>query len=87
MKTVRIAELKAHLSAYLQIVRRGIAVRVMDRDTPIADIVPLPQAPLPPLPSRPAKGSLADFVWPPPPKMDPTFDSLADLLEDRKDRF
>ena len=70
----------------LRLARKGTVIRIFDRDTPIAELVPLPQEPLPPLPSRPAKGSLADFVWPHPPKVDPSYDSLADLLESRKDR-
>ncbi len=40
MKTVRIAELKARLSEYLRGVRRGHSLTVLDRDTPIARIVP-----------------------------------------------
>lgn len=40
MKSVRIAELKAKLSEYLRDVRRGQAVTVMDRATPIATLVP-----------------------------------------------
>lgn len=41
MKQVRIAELKARLSSYLQAVRSGETVTVLDRDTPIAEIVPI----------------------------------------------
>jgi prevent-host-death family protein len=41
MKQVRIAELKARLSEYLRAVRRGETVAVLDRDTPIAHIVPV----------------------------------------------
>jgi prevent-host-death family protein len=41
MKQVRIAELKARLSEYLRTVRRGETIAVMDRDTPIAQIVPV----------------------------------------------
>jgi prevent-host-death family protein len=40
MDGVRVAELKARLSEYLRRVRRGHAVTVLDRDTPIARIVP-----------------------------------------------
>lgn len=40
MKRVGVAALKAHLSEYLRIVRRGGTVLVLDRDTPIARIVP-----------------------------------------------
>ena len=41
MKRARIAELKAHLSEYLRTVRRGETVTVLDRDTPVARIVPI----------------------------------------------
>ena len=41
MKQVRIAELKARLSEYLRAVRRGETVAVLDRETPVAQIVPL----------------------------------------------
>src|SRR5262252_2573238 len=69
MKQVRIAQLKARLSAYLRAVRRGETIAVLDRDTPVARIVPVsegatlrvrrpdPRAPVPnrvPLP-KPAK--------------------------------
>ncbi len=40
MKEVRIAELKAHLSEYLRLAQRGEHLIVLDRDTPIAAIVP-----------------------------------------------
>jgi prevent-host-death family protein len=40
MKQARIAELKAKLSEYLRAVRGGDEVLVLDRDTPVARIVP-----------------------------------------------
>lgn len=40
MKRVRIADLKAKLSEHLRAVRRGETIAVLDRDTPIARIVP-----------------------------------------------
>jgi prevent-host-death family protein len=40
MKNVNIAELKAKLSEYLRQVRRGRVLTVMDRTTPIAELVP-----------------------------------------------
>lgn len=40
MTTVGIADLKARLSLYLRGVRRGGQVVVLDRDTPVARIVP-----------------------------------------------
>ena len=41
MKQVKISELKAHLSAYLDAVRHGETVEVCDRRTPIARICPV----------------------------------------------
>jgi len=41
MKEVRIAELKSHLSEYLRAVRGGQTVAVLDRETPVAHIVPI----------------------------------------------
>jgi prevent-host-death family protein len=40
MKAVRIADLKARLSERLREVRRGRTITVLDRDTPIARLVP-----------------------------------------------
>ena len=41
MKQVRVAELKARLSEYLRAVKRGETIAVLDRDTPVAEIVPV----------------------------------------------
>ena len=41
MKQVRIAELGARLSEYLRAVRRGETITVLDRETPVAHIVPV----------------------------------------------
>jgi len=41
MRQVRIAELKARLSEYLRAVRRGESIAVLDRETPVAQIVPV----------------------------------------------
>jgi prevent-host-death family protein len=41
MRTVGIAELKARLSEYLRAVRRGETIAVLDRETPVAQIVPV----------------------------------------------
>jgi prevent-host-death family protein len=43
MKQVGIAELKSRLSEYLRAVRRGETISVLDRDTPVAQIVPIRQ--------------------------------------------
>jgi prevent-host-death family protein len=41
MREVRIAELKARLSEYLRAVRNGETISVLDRETPVAQIVPV----------------------------------------------
>jgi len=40
MDTVGIAELKARLSEHLRAVRRGRTLTVLDRDTPVACLIP-----------------------------------------------
>jgi len=45
MRQVRIAELKARLSEYLRAVRRGETIAVLDRETLIAQIVPVRTGP------------------------------------------
>ncbi|MEW6323308.1 MAG: type II toxin-antitoxin system prevent-host-death family antitoxin [Acidobacteriota bacterium] len=41
MSDVRIADLKARLSEHLRSVRNGGTVTVLDRDTPVARIIPV----------------------------------------------
>ena len=80
-KTVRVAELKAGLSAYLRAVRAGRSVVVCDRDTPIARLVPYApegaslavRRAIRPLHAAPLPRPLARRV-----------DSLAALLEERQ---
>lgn len=45
MKSVRIAELKARLSEYIRAVRRGETIAVLDRETPVAHLVPVRDRP------------------------------------------
>ena len=81
MTTVRIAELKARLSEHLRSVRNGRTLTVLDRDTPVARIVPYAAEPIE---MRRATRRLRDLALPPAPAS-PT-DSLAVLLEDRRRR-
>ncbi len=76
MRTVNIGDLKAQLSAHIQLVRDGEEVLVCDRNKPVARIVPCSLADhskqeqrliargvlAPPLHKRPPSGS-----WPEPP--------------------
>ena len=83
MKQVRIAELKARLSQYLRAVRQGETIVVLDRETPVAQIVPVRDrtalrirtpAPGTPPPNR--------VPLPKPAKLD--FDVVQLLLEERQ---
>jgi len=79
-KGVRVADLKARLSAYLRRVRAGETITVLDRDTPIARLVPLGSES--PLTVRPAHGRLHDMRLPPPLALERDVAEL--LLEERQ---
>lgn len=84
MTSVRIADLKSQLSEYLRQVRKGRSVTVLDRDTPIARIVPY-QADAAALSIRePVRGApkLRDVALPPPLRI--KGDIVALLLEERQ---
>ena len=81
MSNVRIAELKARLSEHLRAVRNGSTLTVLDRDTPIARIIPYTAQPLE---IRKAKRRLRDVKLPPKPSK--RTDSVAVLIEDRRRR-
>ncbi|HET6681179.1 MAG TPA: type II toxin-antitoxin system prevent-host-death family antitoxin [Gemmatimonadaceae bacterium] len=80
-RTVGVAELKARLSAYLRLARRGEAITVRDRDTPVAMLVPYETEDVV-LPVRRPVRSLQDVELPPP--LGRRIDSLAELLESRQ---
>jgi prevent-host-death family protein len=86
MKHVRIAELKAHLSKYLREAQRGHTIAVLDRDTPIAHIVPI--APIPRRPKliiqEPAPGTPPPNRFPIPKPANLDFDIVDLLLETRQ---
>jgi prevent-host-death family protein len=81
MSDVGIAELKARLSEHLRSVRNGGTLTVLDRDTPIARIVPYAAQPLE---IRKAKRRLRDLKLPPRPAK--RTDSAALIVEDRRRR-
>jgi prevent-host-death family protein len=81
MGKVGIAELKARLSEHLRSVRNGGTLTVLDRDTPIARIVPYAAQPLE---IRKATRRLRDLKLPPRPAK--RTDSVAILVEDRRRR-
>jgi prevent-host-death family protein len=81
MSDVRIADLKARLSEHLRSVRNGGTLTVLDRDTPIARIIPFSSQPLE---IRKAKRQLRDLKLPRKPAK--RTDSLALLVDDRRRR-
>ena len=83
MKRVRIAELKARLSEYLRAVRGGETIAVLDRDTPIAEIVPL-REPMTLRVRKPAPGTPPPNRVPLPKPAGLRVDAVALLLEERQ---
>jgi prevent-host-death family protein len=87
MKKVRIAELKARLSEHVREVRRGATYTVMDRETPVARLMPY-STEGEGLSFRPPRGrypSIQKVPLPPPLRL--KVDAARLLIEDRdKDR-
>jgi prevent-host-death family protein len=81
MSNVRIADLKARLSEHLRSVRNGGTVTVLDRETPVARIIPFAA---PSLEVRKATRRLRDLKLPSKPAK--RTDSVALLLDDRRRR-
>jgi antitoxin (DNA-binding transcriptional repressor) of toxin-antitoxin stability system len=85
MKGIKIADLKSHLSHHLREVRGGRALTVLDRDTPIARLVPIDSGDdvviRTPAKTAPA---LAKVKLPPPTRL--SVDAVKLLLEDRRSR-
>jgi prevent-host-death family protein len=84
MEGVKIAELKAKLSAYLRRVRRGQSVTVLDRETPIARIVPYRPDTQALTIRRPAPGSRKPSAVRLPPPLKTDVDIVALLMEERQ---
>ena len=76
--------MKARLSEYLRLVRKGRSLTVLDRETPVARLVPCDAERAWRVEGRRATRRPRDLVRPPPPSS-PT-DSLAILLGDRRRR-
>jgi antitoxin (DNA-binding transcriptional repressor) of toxin-antitoxin stability system len=81
MRRVGIADLKAHLSEHLRTVRNGRTLIVLDRDAPVARLVPIEAGPLE---IRKATRHPRDLRPTPPPAT--PINSLATLLADRQQR-
>ncbi|MGE5815330.1 MAG: type II toxin-antitoxin system Phd/YefM family antitoxin [Acidobacteriota bacterium] len=83
MKQVRIAELKARLSEYLRVVRGGETISVLDRDTPVAQIVPVREGAALRV-RKPARGSPPPGRVPLPKPLKLSTDIVQLLLEERQ---
>ena len=81
MKGVGIAELKARLSEHLRAVRKGRTLTILDRNIPVARLVPFG---VEPVEIRRATRRPRDLALPPPPAA-PT-NSLSILVADRQRR-
>jgi prevent-host-death family protein len=85
MKTVKIAELKDHLSKHLRAVEAGDEITVTDRNRPIARIVPMPPSE-PMVTLIPPKGDFAQVRDLPRHHVDLGISSTELLLEERGNR-
>jgi prevent-host-death family protein len=83
MRQVRIAELKSHLSEYLRAVRAGETISVLDRDTPVAEIVPIVEKPALRI-RKPAPGAPPLNRVPLPGRLSLDTDIVELLLEERQ---
>jgi antitoxin (DNA-binding transcriptional repressor) of toxin-antitoxin stability system len=82
-KEITVADLRENLDQLLIEAQQGTTLRVMDGGSPILDIMPAFET-FEDLHVRPARGSLRDFVPPPPLKLDIDIEAL--LREDRDSR-
>ncbi len=80
MKTINISSLKAHLSESLKKVRTGNRLTVLDRDTPIAEIIPYGKRPVLTIVEPNKKFSLPENT------MHLAIDPVEFLLDDRSAR-
>jgi prevent-host-death family protein len=83
-KTVKIAELRARFSAYLKLVRGGRSLVVVDRETPIARLVPIGPASESLASRRPLRRYASLQRVPLPPCLDLEVDVVDLLLEERQ---
>jgi prevent-host-death family protein len=84
MRSIGVAELKAHLSEHLRAVRGGEPITILDRQQPVARLVPIAVG-AGEISSRPARGLLHDVRMPRPIR-GATGDVVSTLLEERKER-
>jgi prevent-host-death family protein len=84
MKHAKIAELKARLSEYLREVRGGRTLVVMDRNTPVARLVPYAPEGEPLVVRKPLGKSPSLQRVPLPPPLETGVDVVELLLEERQ---
>jgi len=85
MNAVKIADLKSNLSRHLRAVRGGKALTVLDRNTPVARLVPIDSGDdVTITPPAEGAGTLAEVKLPPPAHID--VDVVQRLLDDRRRR-
>lgn len=84
MTAVKIADLKTRLSEYLRAVRRGHTLTVLDRETPIAQIVPYQGDVTGLIVRRPLPSSLGLRRVRLPPPLDIKVDVVSLLIEERQ---
>jgi len=84
MKSVGIAELKSRLSEHLRGVRRGEPLTVLDRNTPVATIVPYEAGPAALVVRRPLPGAPQLRAVRLPPRLVSKRDIVDLLLADRE---
>ena len=85
MKQVRIAQFKARLSEYLRSVQRGHELTILDRDRPIATVVPYATSGVLAI-REPPGGVRKPSEVPMPPPLRLRTDPLKLLLEDRQSK-
>jgi prevent-host-death family protein len=84
MKSVGIADLKARLSEYVRGVRSGASWTVMDRETPVARLVPYSPSGEPLQIRKPVRRSPSLQSVPLPPPLKSKIDVVVVLLEERQ---
>jgi prevent-host-death family protein len=85
MRSVGTAELKARLSEHLRAVQRGETITVLDRQQPVARLVPV-LTPTADVVIRPARPGLHEVRLPGPSRRRRQRDVVKDLLAERAER-
>lgn len=88
MKKVKVAVLKAKLSHYLRLVRKGETITVYDRDKPVAEIIPVRTKRARLKITEPEPGSPKWFEIPLPPPLPPEVARacMEEFYREREDR-